>query len=62
MYEVSKKDSIDDIYARIEEGLRHQYNIGYTPDKPEEGYHKIHVSAKKKDLVVQAREGYYYSE
>lgn len=62
MYEVSKKQSVDDIYAHIEEGLRHQYNIGYAPDKPEQGYHKIHLSAKNKDLVVQAREGYYYAK
>ena len=33
MYEVSKKESIDEIYARIEEELRHQYSIGYTPEK-----------------------------
>lgn len=59
MAEVSKKESVDAIYARIEEGLRHQYNIGYTPDKAEPGYHKIHLTTKNRDLVVQAREGYY---
>jgi VWFA-related protein len=59
MYEVSKKESIDEIYARIEDGLRHQYVLGYTPDKPEPGYHKIHVTVKNKDLAVQARESYY---
>ena len=59
MYEVSKKESIDEIYARIEDGLRHQYVLGYTPDKPEPGYHKIHVTVKNKDLAVQARENYY---
>jgi VWFA-related protein len=59
MYEVSKKDTIDDIYARIEEELRHEYSIGYTPDRPEGGYHKIHLAAKNKDLVVQTRDGYY---
>ena len=59
MYEVTKKESIDEIYARIEDGLRHQYVLGYTPDKPEPGYHKIHVTVKNKDLAVQARESYY---
>jgi VWFA-related protein len=59
MYEVSKKESIDEIYARIEDGLRHQYVLGYTPDKAEPGYHKIHVTVKNKDLAVQARESYY---
>jgi VWFA-related protein len=59
MYEVTKKESIDEIYARIEEGLRHEYLIAYTPDKPELGYHKIHLTAKNKDFSVQARDGYY---
>jgi VWFA-related protein len=61
MYEVSKKDTIDDIYSRIEEELRHEYSIGYTPDRanPGAGYHKIHLTAKNKDFVVQTRDGYY---
>jgi len=62
MFEVSKKESVDQIYAQIQEELRNQYNLGYTPDRggaPESGYHKIQVTAKKKDVVVQAREGYY---
>jgi VWFA-related protein len=61
MYEVTKKESIEEIYARIEEELRHQYSIGYTPDRgnAEAGYHKIHLAAKQKDLIVQARDGYY---
>jgi VWFA-related protein len=61
MYEVSKKESIEEIYSRIEEELRNQYSIGYTPDRanPGTGYHKIHLTAKQKDLVVQTRDGYY---
>lgn len=59
MFEVSKKESIEEIYARIEEELRHQYRIGYTPDHPEPGYHKIHLTTKNKDWIVQTRDGYY---
>jgi VWFA-related protein len=61
MYEVSKKESIEEIYARIEEELRHQYSIGYTPDRanPGMGYHKILLTTKQKDLAVQTRDGYY---
>ena len=33
MYEVSKKQAIDQIYDSIAEELRTQYNLGYTPDK-----------------------------
>ena len=32
-FEVSKKMPIDKIYEQIEEELRSQYNLGYTPDK-----------------------------
>ena len=59
-YEVSKKESIEQIYASIQEELRNQYNIGYSSDKPYDGsYRKIQLTAKSKDLKVQAREGYY---
>jgi VWFA-related protein len=62
-FEVSKKQSIDQIYASIEEELRNQYSLGYTPDKADAspGYHKIHLTTTQKDLVVQARDGYYSS-
>jgi VWFA-related protein len=60
MFEVSKKETLEKIYAQIEEELRNQYSLGYTPDKDAgAGYHKIHVTVKEKDLVVQARDGYY---
>ena len=60
-FEVSHKQPIEKVYAAIEEDLRHQYNIGYTPDQKGEAgvYRHIHLTAKKKDLTVQAREGYY---
>ncbi len=32
MFEVSKKQSVEQIYAQIEDELRHQYNLGYTPN------------------------------
>jgi len=61
LYEVSKKQAIDQIYDSIAEELRTQYSLGYTPDKgnAEPGYHKISLTAKQKDLVVQTRAGYY---
>jgi VWFA-related protein len=60
-FEVSKKQTIDQIYSAIDEELRSQYSLGYTPDKVDAapGYHKIHLTTKQKDLVVQTREGYY---
>ncbi len=61
MFEVSSKHNITEIYREIQEELRNQYNLGYTPDKAtaRAGYHKIHLATKQKDLSVQARDGYY---
>jgi VWFA-related protein len=61
LFEVSKKDPIDKIYASIAEDLRNQYNLGYTPDPPgsEGSFHKIILKTKQKDQTVQARDGYY---
>jgi VWFA-related protein len=60
-FEVSKKEPIDQIYTEIDEELRNQYALGYSPDKPDAtlGYHKIHLVTKQKDLAIQTREGYY---
>ena len=60
-FEVSKKEPIDQIYDSIAEELRNQYNIGYSPDKAVAGvgYHKILLTTTNKDMIVQAREGYY---
>jgi VWFA-related protein len=60
LFEVSKKETVDKIYALIEEELRNQYSLGYTPGKDAApGYHKILLSTYNKDLKVQARDGYY---
>ncbi len=60
LFEVSKKQPIDQIYTSIAEELRNQYSIGYTP-APDvaPGYHKIHLTTKQKDMTVQTRDGYY---
>jgi VWFA-related protein len=63
LFEVSKKEPIDKIYAQIEEELRNQYSIGYPlPKDATPGYHKLSLTAKKKDLIVQARDGYYLGD
>lgn len=60
-FEVSSKHPIEAIYDEIQEELRNQFNLGYTPDPPAAPgtFHKISVSVSGKDLVVQARAGYY---
>jgi VWFA-related protein len=58
-FEISKKLTATQIYTQIEEELRHQYSLSYTPDKAENGFHKLHLSTRKGDLTVQTREGFY---
>jgi len=64
LFEVSKKQSISQIYGSIQEELRNLYNLGYTPDKADSsaGYHKILLTTKQKDLVVRTRDGYYAND
>ena len=47
-FEVSKKHTLDQIYAQIEEELRSQYSLGFAPDNgPHFGaFRKIAVTAK----------------
>jgi VWFA-related protein len=60
LFEVTKKETLGDIYSSIAEDLRSQYSLGYTPAADETpGYHKIHLATKQKDMTVQARDGYY---
>jgi VWFA-related protein len=60
-FEVSRKMPIDKVYEALEEELRSQYSIGYTPDSTvtSKEYRRIHLIAKQKGLIVQTREGYY---
>jgi VWFA-related protein len=59
-FEGSKKQTLEDIFRQIQEELRNQYSLGYTPDKNDgPGFRKIHVITKQKALIVQARDGYY---
>ncbi len=60
-FEVTKKESVEAIYKQVQDELRNQYSLGFSPERAEEstGYHKILLAAKPKDLVVQTRQGYY---
>ena len=61
VFEVSKRQSIEQIYSQIEDALRNQYSIGYSPDGPSRSgsYHKIRLLTKRRGLVVTARDGWY---
>src|SRR6201996_4444060 len=68
VFEVSKKESIDDIYKQIGEELRAQYRLGFSPtgDAAKDRYHQINLGLTgddaKKKLDIQVREGYYMGQ
>jgi VWFA-related protein len=64
-FEASKKLPLEEIYKQIEDDLRGEYNLGYTPTRAEDsgaGFHKIQLTTTKKNLTVQTRTGYYSDE
>jgi VWFA-related protein len=60
-YEVTASQFLEDIYSQIEEALRNQYSIGYTPARAQSDgkYHKIKLTTRNRLLVVNTRAGYY---
>jgi VWFA-related protein len=61
-FEANKKESLDQILAQIEEELRSQYSLGYTPGaNARHGYRTIKIRTQKKGMVAHGREGYYPS-
>ncbi|HVV45643.1 MAG TPA: VWA domain-containing protein [Bryobacteraceae bacterium] len=60
-FEVSKKQTIDRVFAIIQEDLRNQYSIGYVSDRPATvaGFRRIQLSVKGPGLVVQSRNRYW---
>ena len=60
-FEVSKKQSIDQLYEAIQEELRSQYNLGFISDQPNEisEFRALKLVTKQKGLIVQSRERYW---
>jgi VWFA-related protein len=60
-FEVSKKLSIDQVFALIQEDLRSQYSIGFVSDRPTaiSEFRKIQLTLKRPGLVVQSRDRYW---
>ncbi len=59
--EVSKDKPIEKVFSQIEESLRNQYSIGYTPDRANESgkFHRIKLAVKGQAVTVRTRDGYY---
>jgi VWFA-related protein len=60
-FEISKKEPISQIFGTIQEDVRHQYRIAYSPERSGDwsGYHKVLLTIRQKDFTVRAREGFY---
>jgi VWFA-related protein len=60
-YEVTRKDTLDKIFDQLQEEMRTQYAIAYTPTNStrDGSYRKLDVRTKNRDYKVQARKGYY---
>ncbi len=57
----NRKNTLDSIFEQIQQEMRTQYAIGYTPTNgaKDGSYRKIDLRTSNKDLKVQVRKGYY---
>jgi VWFA-related protein len=58
---VDRKNSLDNIFEQLQQEMRTQYAIGYTPtnSRKDGSYRKIDLRTSNKDQKVQVRKGYY---
>jgi VWFA-related protein len=61
LFTVGGKNTLESIFQQIEEEMRTQYLIGYTPTNPNKdgSFRKIDLKTHDKDQKVQVRKGYY---
>jgi len=61
VYQVDSKHSLEAVFKELQDEMRTQYSIGYTPtnDNKDGSYRKLDVRTTDKTLKVQARKGYY---
>ena len=60
-YEMSKKQTFEQIFDQIQDELRSQFSIGYVSDTPIRisEFRKLQVSVNQKGLSVQSRDRYW---
>ena len=61
VYKADRRHTLDEVFKELQEEMRSQYSIGYTPlnGVKDGGYRKLEVKLSNKDLKAQARKGYY---
>jgi VWFA-related protein len=63
VYFAAKRETMEELYARIAEQARNEYTLAYSPAGTDRGaeYHSIEIRVERPGLNVTAREGYYTS-
>ncbi|MEO8098381.1 MAG: VWA domain-containing protein [Acidobacteriota bacterium] len=64
VFQVDRRMNLDDIFKQIQEEMRSQYSVSYTPTNSvkDGGFRKLEFRMSNKDYRVQARKGYYAIE
>jgi VWFA-related protein len=61
VYKVDSHHPLSEVFKELQDEMRSQYSIGYTPtnDAKDGSYRHLDIKLAKKDLKAQARKGYY---
>jgi Ca-activated chloride channel family protein len=59
VFSVSVKMPLERVFAEIADEMRHQYSLGFTPEKRDGAYHKLEVRVKRPGMKPAARSGYF---
>ncbi len=61
IFKVDRKHTLQDVFQELQDEMRSQYAIGYTPsnDKRDGGFRRVDLRVNDKTLKVQCRKGYY---
>jgi VWFA-related protein len=61
VFDVTKRGSLDRSFEQLQEEMRSQYALSYSPsnDKRDGAFRRVEIKTKDSSLKVQARRGYY---
>ena len=61
MYKVDRRHTLNEVFKELQDEMRSQYAIGYTPlnEVKDGSYRHLEVRVGNKDMKAQARKGYY---
>jgi VWFA-related protein len=64
VFDVDRRHTLEDAFREIQDEMRSQYSIGYTPtnSRKDGTFRKLEIRASGKDNKVQTRKGYYALE